>query len=165
MDWLTWVLIAVCINWLTPLFFSWAYILFAWIPGWIRFYKFQHGVVFFELREEEFGWAHWYMKLWQDWAGAAVMGASILRDTIEEKPRYTVTMVHEGRHSLQIFILGLLQPIAYVSHSVFIFLFQKDKHAYHDNWFERDARRAAGQLVEIPRDRWMHGRSDRWSWW
>jgi hypothetical protein len=39
------------------------------------------------------------------------------------------------------------------------------KHAYLDNWFERQAREKAGQLVDVPPYRWMHGKDDVWPWW
>jgi len=75
------------------------------------------------------------------------------------------TVLHERQHAVQNFYGGIFHWMLYLGHSVFIFIFQKDKHAYADNWFERDARRAAGQKVDLTRDEWYWGPDDRWPWW
>lgn len=53
--------------------------------------------------------------------------------------------VHEGRHALQSDVLGPLWGPLYVLAGFYAML--AGGHFYLDNWFERDARRAAGQEV------------------
>lgn len=61
-------------------------------------------------------------------------------------PLYSVTpwlLRHERRHVAQTFALGLLMPVAYGLASLVAAL--RGGHAYRDNWFEVDARRAEGR--------------------
>ncbi len=62
-------------------------------------------------------------------------------------------------------IFGIFFYLIYIGDSIFIFVFIKDKHSYIDNHLERNARSAAGQKVDIPRNEWIHGPYDRWPWW
>lgn len=88
---------------------------------------------------------------------------------------YKALRVHELRHTFQMYVLGVLMPILYVIFLVVIwfvlhpritkFFTERKFHAYLDNPFERDARRAAGQKVDIPSDEWRDGPDDRWPWW
>lgn len=141
--------------WLADPVLSWLYILVL-LPrdlkyvGWTNWYAVE-----FELISEH----SWYAKLWRDWHGCSVWGAMVMR-----KADYT-TMLHEGKHCKDRVLFGGYFAIAYIINSVFIWLFQKNKHAYYDNIWERRARKAAGQLVDIPRERWPHGKDDRWVWW
>ena len=75
------------------------------------------------------------------------------------------TLRHETRHCYQQYALGVFFYPVYIIHSVWIWLFQNDKHSYYDNFLERDARRAAGQREEIPSYLWGQGPSDRWFFW
>ena len=88
-----------------------------------------------------------------------------VRDLDDKDGTVITVLLHELRHVQQQCWLGILMPLAYVVSSIAIWLYGHDKHAYYDNWFERDARRYAGQQVEIPRDRWPDGPHDRWPWW
>jgi hypothetical protein len=75
------------------------------------------------------------------------------------------TILHETKHCYQQYRWGILFPFVYILNSVYIFIFISKKHSYYDNCFERDARAFAGQLVEIPKEQWAQGPTDRWSWW
>ena len=162
-----WVLLLL--NWLTPLMLSWAYVLFALIPGWIRFYRYAGKLTWaFDLQDEKID--SWYTRAWAGWGGFGAMSIVILRDRPDQVPRYGVTLAHECRHSMQIWVLGLLQPILYVLISAVLLATAKlgltpSVHPYLDNPFERDARRAAGQQVDIPRHQWRRGPDDYWPWW
>jgi len=93
------------------------------------------------------------------WAGFAVGPVMFVSAKHAESDR---TLVHEERHVLQQMVFGVFQPILYVLISVFIWCFIWTKHSYYDNPFERDARRAAGQRIDIPKHFW---KGDRWAWW
>ena len=156
-------------NWLIPLILSWLYVLFAWIPGWIHFYGYVGGLTWaFDLQDEHVD--NWYTRAWAGWAGFGAMSVILLRDRPSQNERYGTTIAHEKRHSMQIWTLGLLQPILYITCSICLFITAKmgitpHIHPYLDNPFERDARRAAGQKVDIPTHEWSRGPKDHWPWW
>jgi len=162
-----WVLLLA--NWLIPLILSWLYVLFAWIPGWIHFYGYVGGLTWaFDLQDETID--NWYTRAWAGWAGFGAMSVILLRDRPSQDERYGTTIAHEKRHSMQIWTLGLLQPILYITCSIFLFITAKmgmtpHIHPYLDNPFELDARHAAGQKVDIPPDEWPRGPKDHWPWW
>lgn len=107
----------------------------------------------------------WHAKLWRDWAGWS--GPCVMLRKPEGNEAWDRrTRIHEHTHCLQQFRWGLLYYPAYFLASVWIWLFGgKTKNAYYDNPFEREARREAGQTVDIPPDQWMDGPRDRWAWW
>lgn len=91
------------------------------------------------------------------WRGFAVGAVIFIGEDCTDR-----TLVHEERHVLQQMVFGVFQPILYVLISLFIYAFVWNKHSYYDNLFERDARKAAGQRVDIPKSYW---KGDRWIWW
>lgn len=99
-------------------------------------------------------------KFWHKWAGANMAGVIWYRHDYANSP---ATQKHERQHAWQSFVFGPLQPILYFGHVIIIYLFIKDKHAYLDCWFERDARHAAGQPVDVNWREWYG--EDRWPWW
>jgi hypothetical protein len=109
----------------------------------------------------------WYARLWRDWAGFSAPCAIIHRDYIGHYLDRTI--VHERRHCIQQFWFGPFFYPAYLLCTAALWVYghakDADVHAYLDNPFERDARRAAGQPVRIPRSDWPHGRDDRLPWW
>lgn len=111
----------------------------------------------------------WYTHAWRDWYGWSGPWVMIMKDLPKEEgsdyKRWTRSVLHELRHCIQQFVLGVWFYPCYIIDSMFIWVFIKDKHAYIDNTFERDARDYAGQRVNIPKDEWMHGPDDRWPWW
>lgn len=102
-------------------------------------------------------------KLWKGWSGWSC-GNFIVYGS-ESSSNNEKTQTHERRHSSQIFTFGIIQPISYIVHMIFIYFFQKDKHPYIDCVWERDARREAGQKVEFTKKEWYWGEDDRWPWW
>ena len=112
----------------------------------------------------------WYDKQWNKWAGWS--GPCVIIYKRRNGPgghiMDDVTLIHERRHCQQQFWFGMFFYPAYLLHSIWIYIsnfWREDKrHAYLDNWFERDARRTAGQPVNISRDRWMDGPDDYIPW-
>jgi len=103
-----------------------------------------------------------YGRLWRDWAGWSGPWVIIVK---EYNARSSSTILHEAQHCDDQATWGVFFYPAYLFHSLYLWLFCKDKHSYIDNYFERRARKAAWQKVDIPRDQWMHGPDDRWAWW
>jgi hypothetical protein len=157
------VLLALGILWSSPVaILAWVfYILPVWALGWIRLSK-RTGLIFeFVVTERN----NWYGRAWSDWWGQALPHALIISyDAPRGGYHYIRTVTHEERHCYQWFLFGPLFPILYALASIGIWVFYPNKHAYLDNPFERDARKAAGQKVDIPREEWTNG-TDRWPWW
>jgi len=108
----------------------------------------------------------WFFKrvFWnRGWVGYSIGCYVFVKDI--NVYRLNRTLAHEKRHCYQQYVLGVLFYPVYILDSVLIWLFQPEKHSYYDNWFERDARKAAGQLLDIPKSRWRSGPGDRWAWW
>jgi hypothetical protein len=149
--------------WLLPITIpAWLfYILPLLVFGQIRFQRFRWpGVAQFVLVAE----SGWYARKWQRWTGSSGPGFLIYRP-IESERVLRRMFIHEIRHNMQQLVFGPLFYPAYAMASAAIWLLCEDYHAYLDNPFERDARRAAGQPVDIPRRHWPHGPNDRNPWW
>ncbi len=115
----------------------------------------------------------WYARMWRDWWGWSGPCVIITADISEDLQGWSLTLIkeiiqttvkHELRHCKQQFVFGPLHYPLYFLSSVYLWLFRKDKHAYIDNPFEKDARKSAGQTVDIPREQWGKP-DDRWPWW
>lgn len=107
----------------------------------------------------------WHSRLWVDWFGVGLYGFMCYRNLEGDSKRATRTITHEGAHCIQWMIFGLMFLVIYLLHMLFIYFFQKSKHPYLDCWFERWARKRAGQVVDMPRAFWPQGPRDRWPWW
>lgn len=120
----------------------------------------------------------WYYKKWQGWAGWSGPCVYIYKElTKDHYPRFSEallnqlnneTATHELRHCDQQFVFGVFHYPAYLLCFIALWIYgtitNKDIHGYYDNPFEVDARKAAGQMVKIPRDRWAQGPNDRNPW-
>lgn len=111
----------------------------------------------------DYGW--FFREAFYDrgWVGFS-FGCHIFVKDMQEA-RLDRTLQHEARHCYQQYVLGIFFYPVYVLNSVWIWLFQRGKHSYYDNFFEVAARRAAGQPVKISKERWASGINDRWAWW
>jgi len=168
---MTILLYVLAINWGLPLIACWTYVL------WLRFVTNDVAFVGWErvwflpvARWKLVSKYSWYAKAWQDWYGVGMFMNIIHRDedSTDDDVYVQETVTHELRHCLQWFI-GLLQPILYVGHFLYLLIVESLKkeptrHPYLDNWFERDARKSAGQLVDVPRGNWTHGPNDLNPW-
>lgn len=90
----------------------------------------------------------WLMRLWAGWAGHTIGNVVVMiRPPSDEDMR--IVLVHEKRHVLQCMRLGVFQPILYALNMLAIRLSCPDSDPYFSNIFEIDARRAAGQTVDV----------------
>jgi len=108
------------------------------------------------------GWFH--KSMYNRWFGFTI-GNNIVVVDLGESAANGRGFLHERRHAMQNYCLGVLFFPVYILECLRILAFCKDKHAYLDNFFERDARKYAGQTVDIPRSQWMDGPEDAWPWW
>ena len=164
-------LLAIPLNWLVPLVFSWGY---AALGMWVMKDFVYGGRTKWALKfrlinkgEEGKSLDPWHARLWRDWWGLGLLGAMFYRDLAGKEDDKSVArgLAHEGEHTRHWLWLGLLFLVVYIGHSLLIFVFQPNKHAYLDNWSERLARAAAGQPVDITMSAWPSGPRDRWPWW
>jgi hypothetical protein len=104
----------------------------------------------------------WYGSAWRSWWGWAGPLVVITAPDLPH-PALQRTLKHEMRHVQQNMVCGTLFYPIYGLVALFIYMFQKEKHSYLDHPLEKDARRAAGQFVEIPNN--LRVQLDRWPWW
>jgi len=153
------------IIWLSPA------IVLVWffyaLPMWLIFRDLvfvrwvEFGIAEFVLAEK--GLESWHKRLWRDWAGWAGPGFFIWVG--DPHAPMSATRDHEIEHCRQQYRWGIFFYPVYFLESVWIWLFKRDWNAYLDNHFERAARRAAGQLVNIPPEWWNYDPDNRWPWW
>lgn len=131
----------------------------------------------------------WHAKLWGDWWGVAMHVAIIHREHVmmSNTSKLQRLIKHEKTHAYQQ-LLGLIFWVIYMGHMLWILTSQKggyiaralkyrvifgtkmkvqykyDKHPYLDCVWERQARRVAGQEVNIPPRHWPQGPEDLWAW-
>lgn len=141
----------------------------------------------YNAREDDFIWSFelvdrdsWYGKMWSKWAGWSGPCVYIFKRYRSEdypwldekvlKEYDEKTKIHEVRHCKQQFLFGIFHYPAYFLVSAWLTVsnlwkpYKNKKHVYLDNPFERDARRAAGQIVDVPRENWPDGPNDYNPW-
>lgn len=165
-----WLLPATVLVWLF-------YVLPLWVIGEIKY----------EGKADTFIWIFqnpigksYYDKLWAKWAGWSGPCVYIYKPYLqkdypwisqEDLDKYTeTTRVHEVRHCVQQFVFGVFHYPLYALESARIWFlnlfrpYEKKKHIYLFNRFEIDARKAAGQTVNVPRENWPDGPNDYNPW-
>ena len=90
----------------------------------------------------------WLKKYWQRWGGHAIGNVVVLKRSIAQSRE---TFTHELRHVEQVMRMGVFQPIVYGINLVAIRWGCPGTHPYYYNPFEIDARRHAGQKIEVAR--------------
>ena len=83
---------------------------------------------------------------WTSWAGHAIGNVVVMNDKYLDRQKF---LMHEQKHVNQMMRLGIFQPLLYGLCYVGIKLGCPGSHPYYDNPFEIDARRHAGQIVDV----------------
>lgn len=89
----------------------------------------------------------WLNDAWKHWGGHAI-GNVVVMKYDPDGDRGRITLRHEQEHVRQCMVLGIFQPIVYAA-SYLALMTCRHAHPYYDNPFEIDARRAAGQIVDV----------------
>jgi hypothetical protein len=89
----------------------------------------------------------WLNKAWSRWGGHCLGNVVVLKYS-PDTDRGRVTLRHEQEHVHQCMTLGIFQPILY-GLAYLGLMCSRHAHPYYDNPFEIDARRAAGQVVDV----------------
>jgi len=118
---------------------------------------------------------HWFYRVFfkrRHWAGWSCGNVAFVGDMLSYgyEPemvdhKWNAVTIHETTHCLQQYKWGILWYPVYIVESAHLWFKHKKKHSYLDNRFEREARRLAGQLVDIPPEFWPDGLNDRWIFW
>ena len=71
----------------------------------------------------------WHAKWWRDWGGVGLYGFMCYRDRVDSGDDAWVerTKIHEATHCLQWAVLGLLFPVLYLLHMLWILVTQRIK--------------------------------------
>jgi hypothetical protein len=140
----------------------WVLGLFLLITKQIEKFKVNDDLIFlWDLKNE--GWFCKKAFGARGWGGFSCGNNIVVVDS--DTARWKRSVKHERRHCYQQYIFGIIFPVLYLLNSLFIYVFYPDEHIYLHNTFEVDARRAAGQLIDIPRAKWPDGPNDRNPWW
>ena len=129
------MLTLVVLNWTLPLAALVFYVIPFWVLGefrWGGFHRWYAPV--FVMRRR--GWK-WHDAAWRDFGGLGLMFAAVVR--FDWHPLKN----HEARHCLQWLALGMVFPVLYLGHTVW--LWARGGKPYLDNWFEVDARNQEGK--------------------
>lgn len=113
--------------------------------GWYKRLDSQGDVMVWQLQADKA--PEWLKKKWERWAGHCIGNAVVLKYA-PDTDRGRVTLRHEQEHARQCMVLGVFQPIIY-GITYLALMTCKHAHPYYDNPFEIDARRAAGQVVDV----------------
>lgn len=89
----------------------------------------------------------WLDKFWLHWGGHTIGQVVVLKPDVDTD-RGKILLRHEQEHVHQCMVLGIFQPILYGLASLGL-RFCRHAHPYYDNPFEIDARRAAGQVIDV----------------
>lgn len=120
---------------------------------WYKFVGVKDGALVWLLNRDRA--PTFLMKYWKNRAGHACGNVIVLRNTIEQNPR---TFKHELKHVDQVERLSVFQPIVYALSYLAIKFGCPGSNPYYSNPFEIDARRFAGQIIDIEGiDKKLHG--------
>ena len=120
------------------------YVLPLWALGWYTYLSTTGDALVWMLSDSSPGW---FKKLWSPWVGQTIGNVIVIRFK-PDTDRGRVALKHELHHVKQFMKLGVFLPVLYAlayaglctcSHA----------HPYYDNPFEIDARRAAGQVIDV----------------
>lgn len=118
--------------------------LFTFLGWYKRLGQFGDAYVWQSLPEKS---PKWLNKAWSRWGGQAIGNIVVLKyDVATDRGR--VVLRHEQEHVHQCMVLGVFQPIVY-GILYLVLMTSRHAHPYYDHPFEIDARRAAGQVIDV----------------
>ncbi|KKK78066.1 hypothetical protein LCGC14_2847280 [marine sediment metagenome] len=113
----------------------------------------------------------WYDELWARWAGWSGPCVVIIHEDMYALPeKLKIIRQHELKHCQDQFKWGFFFYPAYLCASAWLAVsnlwkkYEDRVHIYYSNPFEIAARKAAGQVVDIPREWWPSGPDDYNPW-
>jgi len=157
--------------WVLPVsIIAWLLIFFIWINRGVESIMWDHRLIcVVDLNNE-----NWFYRVFfkrRNWAGWSCGNVAFVTDACDNNSTLTyeqwnkVTVHEADGHCIQQYKWGVFWYPVYVIESIYLWFRYKKKHSYLDNHFEREARRVAGQMVDIPPEHWPDGPNDRWVFW
>jgi hypothetical protein len=120
------------------------YVTLFWAMGWYNWGGIVDDGMIWEVNHEKT--PSWLKNYWRRWGGHAIGNVVVLKQSIMDSRE---TLTHELRHVEQVMRLGVFQPIIYGINLVAMRIGCPGTHPYYYNPFEVDARRVAGQKIEV----------------
>jgi len=138
------------LNWIG---YVWAFPVTFWGLSYASFFNLIGWYVWHGVEGEALVWLvndkkipTWLSRLWKNWGGHAIGNVIVLKYDPSVKP---LVLKHEQKHVDQVMRLGIFQPIVYAINLVAIRLGCSGSDPYFSNPFEIDARRYAGQVIDV----------------
>lgn len=122
------------------------YVSLFWALGWYNWGGIEEDALIWEVNHANI--PKWLKNYWRRWGGHAIGNVVVLKRSILESQE---TLTHELRHVEQVMRLGVFQPIVYGINLLAIRVGCPGTDPYYYNPFEVDARRVAGQDIEVDR--------------
>lgn len=114
--------------------------------GWYKWVGVRDTALVWQLNNEKA--PKWLNSAWEHWGGHTVGNVVVMKLNIETTYGATI-LRHEQQHVHQGMVLGPFHPVIYGLCWIAIKLSCSASNAYYTNPFEVDARRAAGQLIDV----------------
>ena len=133
--------------WALPLtLMGFTYVTFFCLFGWYKSIGRHGDALVYELVPERM--PAWLTGAWKHWSGHTVGNVVVLNGN-PDTHRGRITLRHEQEHVRQGMALGIFLPVLYFIAYTSLKAGCRHSHPYYDNPFEIDARRAAGQVVDV----------------
>jgi len=138
------VLRIIGIAWAAPVtVFGLLYVLLFSLFGWYKFLGSRGDALVWTIDKPP----SFLDKMWTRWAGQTIGNVIVMKADVETD-KGKIVLRHEQEHVHQCMVLGVFQPIIY-GIAYLGLCCCRSAHPYYDNPFEVDARRAAGQIVDV----------------
>jgi hypothetical protein len=132
-------------TWAAPVtFFGLTYSSVFWAFRWHKWHGVEGDALVWTVDSDRA--PKWLNGLWTKWGGHTIGNVIVLKNPPREG---TSLLVHEQQHVLQCMRLGIFQPLLYGMNMLAIKIGCPSSHPYFDCPFEIDARRAAGEPVDV----------------
>ena len=113
------------------------------LAGWYKWRGVRQDGLVWQVTDSS---PNWLLYLWKTWAGHAVGNVVVLNCDPDTKLTF---LEHELVHVRQCMRLGVLHPIVYGISMLAIWIACESSSPYYSNFFEIDARRTVGQVVDV----------------
>lgn len=122
------------------------YVSVLWALGWYEWVGLRGDALVWHVRIERC--PTFLREKWKNWAGQTIGNVVVLKYDLSTE-RGNITLRHEQEHVHQCMVLGPFMPILYGLNYAMIWVTCRHSDAYYDSPFEIDARRAAGQVIDV----------------
>lgn len=135
------------LAWASPVtLIGFLYVSLFWAMGWYEYVGRRGDALVWFVRVEKC--PNVLKERWKNWAGQAIGNIVVVKYDLGTE-RGAITLRHEQEHVNQCMVLGPFMPILYGLFYVTIWVTCRHSDAYYSHPFELDARRAAGQVVDV----------------